>query len=193
MPLLDTFTAAPEALAFLFPGHGALAAHAPRVHGGVAQALAAALRGRAGAGRLFAVGEAARRAQALPLVRGLNPTSEGQGGSPAIPPLCGHLVQRLQARRYQDQIGFMARRPGARRSDRVMGVAARDAFGPLVGRVAGGATPRAPLCATVVVPAPWSTLRASCCSAARCRTRAPNACQSDPASAPGAKPWSRGG
>jgi hypothetical protein len=42
MPLLDTFTAAPEALAFIFPGPGALAAHAPRVHGGVAQALAAA-------------------------------------------------------------------------------------------------------------------------------------------------------
>src|SRR5712691_6324922 len=41
----------------------------------------------------------------------------------------------------------------------------------------------APFLATVLVPSPWSTLMSSCCSAARCRTLATNACQSDPSSA----------
>src|SRR5437763_1013972 len=41
----------------------------------------------------------------------------------------------------------------------------------------------APFLATLLVPSPWSTLRSSCCSAARCRTLATNACQSDPSSA----------
>src|SRR5215813_2671786 len=41
----------------------------------------------------------------------------------------------------------------------------------------------APFLATVLVPSPWSTLRSSCCSAARCRTLAMKVCQSDPSSA----------
>src|SRR6266702_6337942 len=41
----------------------------------------------------------------------------------------------------------------------------------------------APFFATVLVPSPWSTLRSSCFSTARCRTLATNACQSDPSSA----------
>src|SRR5438876_7067249 len=41
----------------------------------------------------------------------------------------------------------------------------------------------APFLATVLVPSPWSTLVSSCFSAARCRTLARNACQSDPSSA----------
>src|SRR5437899_3125623 len=41
----------------------------------------------------------------------------------------------------------------------------------------------APFLATVLVPSPWSTLRSSCFSTARCRTLATNACQSDPSSA----------
>src|SRR6476660_4094410 len=40
-----------------------------------------------------------------------------------------------------------------------------------------------PFLATVLVPSPCSTLRSSCFSAARCRTLATNACQSDPSSA----------
>jgi hypothetical protein len=40
-----------------------------------------------------------------------------------------------------------------------------------------------PFLATVLVPSPWSTLRSSCFSAARCRTLATNARQSDPSSA----------
>src|SRR6266852_2233829 len=40
-----------------------------------------------------------------------------------------------------------------------------------------------PFLATVLVPSPWSTLRSSCFSAARCRTLATNACHSDPSSA----------
>src|SRR5215471_4686717 len=41
----------------------------------------------------------------------------------------------------------------------------------------------APFLATVLVPSPWSTRRSSCFSAARCRTLATKACQSDPSSA----------
>src|SRR5216683_7334197 len=40
-----------------------------------------------------------------------------------------------------------------------------------------------PFLATVLVPSPWRTLVSSCFSAARCRTLATNACQSDPSSA----------
>src|SRR2546422_3074528 len=43
--------------------------------------------------------------------------------------------------------------------------------------------PIPPFLATVLVPSPWSTLVSSCFSAARCRTLARNACQSDPSSA----------
>src|SRR5499433_3130035 len=49
--------------------------------------------------------------------------------------------------------------------------------------VAREANAIAPFLATVLVPSPWSTLRSSCFSAARCRTLATNACQSDPSSA----------
>src|SRR5437870_8671618 len=50
----------------------------------------------------------------------------------------------------------------------------------LVARVADAIPP---FFATVLVPSPWSTLRSSCFSTARCRTLATNACQSDPSSA----------
>src|SRR5262249_27751743 len=43
--------------------------------------------------------------------------------------------------------------------------------------------PIAPFSATVLVPSPWSTLRSSCFSAARCRTLATDARQSEPSSA----------
>src|SRR5215475_3133251 len=49
----------------------------------------------------------------------------------------------------------------------------------LVARVANAI---APFLATVLVPSPWSTLRSSCFSTARCRTLATNACHSDPSS-----------
>ncbi len=49
--------------------------------------------------------------------------------------------------------------------------------------VAGIADAIPPFLATVLVPSPWSMLRSSCFSAARCRTLATNACQSDPSSA----------
>jgi hypothetical protein len=50
----------------------------------------------------------------------------------------------------------------------------------LVARIANAI---APFLATVLVPSPWSTLVSRCFSAARCRTLATNACQSDPSSA----------
>src|SRR4029450_12282489 len=53
----------------------------------------------------------------------------------------------------------------------------------LLGLVPREAHALAPFLATVWVPSPWSTLRSSCCSTARCRTLATNACQSEPSSA----------
>jgi len=62
-----------------------------------------------------------------------------------------------------------------------------DDFLALLVLVAGIADAIAPFLATVLVPSPWSTLRSSCFSTARCRTRATNACHSDPSSAHVAK------
>src|SRR5229473_4848721 len=59
----------------------------------------------------------------------------------------------------------------------------RDDLLPFLVFVARVANPIAPFLATVLVPSPWSTLISSCFSAARCRTLATNACQSDPSSA----------
>jgi hypothetical protein len=150
----------------------------------VEQACASALRGLAVAGILFEVGLQAGSADALPMVRGITTTSEVKGGSTEIyPHLFGHLFQRLQALQSQDHLCFMDRSPRDRRSDRAMVVDDRDDCVTLVVLVARGANPIAPFFATVVVPSPWSTLRSSCCSTARCRTRATNAYQSDPSSA----------
>jgi hypothetical protein len=55
-----------------------------------------------------------------------------------------------------------------------------DDFLALLVLVAGIADAIAPFLATVFVPSPWSTLRSSCVSTARCRTLATNACHSDP-------------
>src|SRR5947209_15216761 len=62
-----------------------------------------------------------------------------------------------------------------------------DDFLPRLRFVPRVANPIAPFFATVLVPSPWSTLRSSCFSTARCRTLATNACQSEPSSAPSGK------
>jgi hypothetical protein len=58
-----------------------------------------------------------------------------------------------------------------------------DDFLALLVFVARVANPIPPFLATVLVPSPWSTLVLRCFSAARCRTLAMNACESDPSSA----------
>src|SRR6266700_4168361 len=58
-----------------------------------------------------------------------------------------------------------------------------DDFLALLVFVAREADAIAPFLATVLVPSPWSMLISSCFYAARCRTLATNACQSDPSSA----------
>ena len=70
-----------------------------------------------------------------------------------------------------------------RREDVAMLVDDGDDLLALLVLVAGIADAIAPFLATVLVPSPWSTLRSSCFSVARCRTLATNACHSDPASA----------
>jgi len=62
-----------------------------------------------------------------------------------------------------------------------------DDFLPLLMFVSRVPDPIAPFLATVLVPSPWSTRVSRCFSAARCRTLAMNACQSDPSSAHFAK------
>ena len=127
MPLLDTFKAEQESLAFIFPGKGALDAPPPRMNGGVEQAFASALRGLAVAGILCDVGNQAGMENALPIVRGIKITIEVQVGSTEIyTPLFGHLFQRLQALRSQDHICVIARSHGDRRSDVAMVVDDRD-------------------------------------------------------------------
>src|SRR2546428_397115 len=59
----------------------------------------------------------------------------------------------------------------------------RNDFVTLLMFMAGVANAIPPFLATVLVPSPWSTLRSSCFSAARGRTLATNACQSEPSSA----------
>jgi len=53
VPLRDTYPSEQQALARLFAGKGALDAHPPRMAGGVAQALTAALWALAVAGMLL--------------------------------------------------------------------------------------------------------------------------------------------
>jgi hypothetical protein len=66
-----------------------------RLHGGVEQACASALRGLAVAGILFEVGLQAGSADALPMVRGITTTSEVKGGSTEIYPM--HIKLRLSS------------------------------------------------------------------------------------------------
>jgi hypothetical protein len=93
----------------------------------------------------------------------------------------------VQPLRQQDHVRLMDGGHGHWRSDVAMVIGHGDALLPLRVLVARVANPLVPFWATVLVPSPWSTLRSRCFSGARCRTRATNACQSEPSSAQRAK------
>src|SRR5436853_573590 len=126
------------------------------------------------------------------LVRGIKTTikieistSEGQ------PDLFRHLLQRLQALWQQHHVGLIHGSHWDRSSHSAIVVDDRDDFLAFLVFIARVGNPIAPFLATVLVPSPWSTLRSSCFSAARCRTLATNACQSDPSSAHFAKTFAQ--
>jgi xanthosine utilization system XapX-like protein len=156
--------------------------------GGVKEPLPPALGVLAVAGILGDVGEQAGIENALAIVRGVKATSAVEiRTSQSHPDLFGHLLQRFQARREQDQVCLIDRRHGDRRYDIALGVRDGDDLLPLLMFVPRVANAIPPFLATVLVPSPCSTLTSRCCSAARCRTLARNACQSDPSSAHFAK------
>src|SRR5215471_17423553 len=106
-----------------------------------------------------------------------------RGSSEIQPDLFGHLFQRFQAFREQDHVGLVARSHRDRREDGAMMVDDGHDLVALLMFVVRVANPIAPFLATVLVPSPWSTVSSRCFAAARCRTLATNACQSDPSSA----------
>src|SRR5215471_11598318 len=155
---------------------------------GVEEPLAPTLGAPAVAGILGDVGDQARIENALPIMHRIKAAIQIEiGPSEVQPDLFGHLFQRLQAFRKQDHVGLIARSHRDRREDVAMIVDDGNDFLALLMFVARVAHAIAPFLATVLVPSPWSTVRSSCFSAARCRTLATNACQSDPSSAHFAK------
>jgi len=151
-------------------------------------ALPSALGGLAIAPMLFEVRQQPRMENARPIACGIKAAIEVERGSTEISTdLCGPLFQRLQALRQQGHGGCIDRSHGDRRSDVAMMGDDGDDLLPLLMFVARVANPSAPFLATGLVPSPWSTLGSRCCSAARCRTLAMNAGQSDPSSAHVAK------
>src|SRR5262245_38200166 len=103
------------------------------------------------------------------------------------PDLLHHFFQCFQALREQDHVRLIdgCHEKGSQHVAMVVGHGDDLlSFLVLVARVADAI---APFLATVLVPSPWSTLRSSCFSTARCRTLATNACHSDPSSAHFAK------
>ena len=116
MPLLDTFKAEQESLAFIFPGKGAFDTHPQRMDGGVEQAFASALRGLAVAGILFDVGNQAGIENALPIVRGIKTAIKVEVRACQVQSnLLGHLLQGLEALGQQHYICFIDRSHGDRR------------------------------------------------------------------------------
>jgi hypothetical protein len=155
---------------------------------GIDQALPGALGGLAIARILFDVRNQPRMENALPIACGIKAAIQIELGPSEIQPdLCGHLFSRLQACREQGHVGLIDRSHRDRREDVAMIVDAGNDRVALLMFVARVANAIAPFLATVLVPSPWSTLRSRCCSAARCRTLATNACQSEPSSAHRAK------
>src|SRR5436309_12693118 len=156
--------------------------------GGVEEPLAAALGVLAVAGILGDIGDQARIEDALPIVCRIKATIEIEIGTSEVQSdLFGHFLQRLEALWQQDHVSLIDGRHGDRRYDVAMMVDDRNDLVALQVFVPREANAIAPFLATVLVPSPWSTLRSSCFSAARCRTLATNACQSDPSSAHRAK------
>src|SRR6266436_988943 len=152
--------------------------------GFVEEAFASAFRGLAVAGILFDIGDQAGIENALAIVRGIKAAIKVERGPSEVQPdLFGYLLQGVEALRQQDHVGLVDGSHGDRREDVAMIIDDGNNLLALLVFVSRVPNTIAPFLATVLVPSPWSTLVSSCCSAARWRTLARNACQSDPSSA----------
>src|SRR5215471_13745078 len=156
--------------------------------GFVEEAFASALGVLAITRILFDVGDHTRIKNALAIGSGVKAaveidisTSEVQSN------LFGHLLQRFQALWEQDHDGLIDGRHRDRRQTVALVLYNGDNLLPPLVFLPREPNPITPFLATVLVPSPWSTRRSSCFSAARCRTPATNARQSDPSSAHFAK------
>src|SRR5262245_45947743 len=146
--------------------------------------LATSLGGLAIARVFFDVRNHARIEDQLPIVCGIKAAIKVEvGASQVQTDLVGHLLQGVQTIRQENHIRFIDG------SDREWGhhitIVVRNGQDFLALLVFVPRVPNAiaPFFATVLVPSPCNTLVSSCCAAARCRTLAMNACQSDPSSA----------
>src|SRR5216683_7936687 len=150
----------------------------------VEQPLAPTLGGFAIPRILFDVGDHTRIEDHLPIVRSIKATIEVEGGAFEVQTdLFGHAFQCFQTIREQHHIRFIHGSHGNGSEHRAMIVDDGNDLLALLVFVPRVPNPIPPFLATVLVPSPWSTLISSCFSVARCRTRAMNACQSDPSSA----------
>src|SRR4029450_8581655 len=140
------------------------------------------------AGGLFEVGDHPRIKNALAIRSGVKAAVKIDiSASEVQPDLFRHLLQGVQPLGQQDHVRLIDGCHGEGSQHVAIVVGHGDdllAFLVLVARVANAIPP---FLAPVLGPSPWSTLRSSCFSTARCRTLATNACQSEPSSAHRAK------
>jgi hypothetical protein len=121
---------------------------------------------------------------ALAIVRGIKaPIKVERGTSEVQPDLFGDLLQGVEALRQQDHVGLVDGSHGDRREDVAMIIDEGNDLVALLVFVPRVPDAIPPFLATVFLPSPWSMLVSRCFSAARWRTLARNACQSDPSSA----------
>src|SRR5262249_27522957 len=103
--LLDTFKAEQEPLELVFPGKGPFNPHPQRMEGGVAEALASTLRALTVPRSLWNIGDQARIEDALPIVRGIKATIQGEIRTLQVQTdLFGYACQRFQTLREQHHI-----------------------------------------------------------------------------------------
>src|SRR5499427_4234959 len=151
--------------------------------GSIEEPLAPALGALAVAGVLFDIGDHPRIKNALAIRSGVKAAVKIDiSASEVQPDLFRHLLQGVEPLGQQDHVRLIdgCHRQGSQHIAIVVGHG--DDLLPFLVLVARVANAIAPFLATVLVPSPWSTVRSSCFSTARCRTLATNACQSDPSS-----------
>src|SRR5262245_56066231 len=152
--------------------------------GSVEEPLAPALGALAVARILFDVGDQASIEDALPVACGVKAAIKVQVRAFEVHPhrFC-YPLQRFQPLWEQDHIGLVDGCDGHWSQHIAVVICDGNDFLPLLVFVPRVPDAIAPFLATVLVPSPCRILVSRCFSAARCRTLATNACQSDPSSA----------
>jgi hypothetical protein len=184
VPLLDAFKTPQQALECIRPGKGPLHLRASRLDRGIEPPLPASRGGLAMARVCCEVGKHPSLEAHLAMARGINAAIAVERSAAEVhPDRLGHFLQGLQTLRSPHHLRCMHGRDGQGREHRAMVVRDGDDLVPLLGLVARVAEAIAPCFATVLVPSPCRTRRASFFSAARWATRAINACWRDLSSA----------